>query len=578
MSAEKDIYTVDLINNIGDGACFYRSIYGFALHHEFIEDLIKCTRFKLDTNSYEYIESTIANNKYSVDTSHEPKESQETKKKRKSTESKESKEKINKETAWVNHVRTNLSKLLNNVTSEYYRIAYTYFTSKLAIIMSFVTENDKATFDDFYNLKDGNDNNVDLFKIYGLPDWFKIKYENPTELINLLDNPNKIQILIKIFKDHSKNLKQWACELDVLLMKEYLFENCNIILYTDLNHNVDINDTIEKHKYYGTQTISKDNFDLLLPNEYKIRLQDISISVDQQISQTTKTKINTQMKTINEISIKTSYEQQELIIYINSNDRFYSAFCSYNDNSDISVELNDGSYYYDKDLHCVLILTNYLNNIKIKKGNIVIYDSKNKYREITNIREKQYLEEWFIRKKLKTSTVPNAPERKKDVNMKVDLETPEEKSTTRASTIDTRATPMSTEKPKCVVTGGDPPAYRIIYLFNQDDAHYQFYVFKKKSDGMQLGGRNKKNPREKIFMYGKFYTKYYDKEKKKYYIRRNGTRKYLPNPKKTMVESKSKPVKRMVVTKAPKKATRPTQAKIKKPNVSKTTKARQPKI
>jgi hypothetical protein len=74
MSAEnKDIYTVDLIDNIGDGACFYRSIYGFALHHEFIEDLIKCTGFKLN-EKYEYIESIMKDKKYTINNLQEPKE------------------------------------------------------------------------------------------------------------------------------------------------------------------------------------------------------------------------------------------------------------------------------------------------------------------------------------------------------------------------------------------------------------------------------------------------------------------------------------------------------------------------
>jgi hypothetical protein len=157
--------------------------------------------------------------------------------------------------------------------------------------MSFVTDNDTATFEDLYKYTDDNNTVVDLFKIYRLPDWFKTTYKTSPELLQLLDNAKKIQILINIFKDNLKTLTQWACELDVLLMKEYLFDKCKIILYTDLNHNVDMNNTINKHKYDNQQPISKDNFELLLPNEYKIRLQDISISEDQQITQTTKTKM-----------------------------------------------------------------------------------------------------------------------------------------------------------------------------------------------------------------------------------------------------------------------------------------------
>ena len=62
-----------------------------------------------------------------------------------------------------------------------------------------------------------------------------------------------------------------------------------------------------------------------------------------------------------------------------------------------------------------------------------------------------------------------------------------------------------------------------IFICNLGDAHYNFITWKRSTTGGKNGGGGK------IFIQGKIRRKYYDKNKKRYYVKINKTIKYLPN-------------------------------------------------
>ncbi|WP_396189491.1 hypothetical protein [Flavobacterium sp.] len=640
----KETYQLEFKNVKGDGACFYRAVYGFAKHYGFLEKLYQIVEQKYNETSK---------------TEEEQKE---------------------EETKWVQDIKNLIGESVLNPDKNalIYELAHVYFT----MIYEYYPNNDNDINDLFAN----NKLKIDTWFYDMLPDWIKSTYTDKIKITTLFQNKEHFTTEIcKLCAARIKDIKIYAMQFDVDLMKHLLYQY-DITLFVSSNPQ----ETEDDIKRYNS---AEDTGLLYLPDDQKdfnIQVSDVKL-IDPQKKQSvypksSSTKINIILITYyNKIFylIHKDYLKYDSNTTLNlthnseSESLFYFDFGINNNNhllfakmgTDINYTFNNNNKLYGISSQTLTgfkeSLTQLMNDEKLNNRNkdekIFIKDmilDLTRHNELessisykTTLTKIKDTRQKTMQKSSTSTTVAKLPPLKKTDREKEGLDhnaralaSASDSASARASNSASAPAPnrapasapnrapasarasnsapapnraparapirasasdsapasaparapaypdpaTNLKRNPCVVNGGVGIDNICIYIklmpfkytgedgksFSVRGNHYNYIIFNKVQ---VVGGRNKKNQREKIFMYGKFYTKYHDKQKKKHYIRRKGERKYLPNPKKTMVESKSKPVKR-VVTKAPKKVTRPTQAKIKNPIVSKTNKAGKPKM
>jgi hypothetical protein len=545
MSANKPTYQLEFKDVAGDGACFYRAVYAYALHYNFVNTLFKI--IDLDGNN-----------------------------KTKSHE-----------TEWVIAIKTYIADAVldENKNILIYEFAQIYFLR----IFEFYPINAydiSVLFNYNSQLKD------DTWFYDMLPDWIKSSYNNKAQFASLFNNrDNFLKIIKPLCADRIRDIKVYAMQFDVSLM-QLLLENHDITLFVSSTPSETIEDM---RKYTNAENTKK----LYLPDEnniFNILLDEnveLKATESEQPEQSGKSDSNTNKGHIKII----------LIIYNSEKRQFYLPnldYLTYDSNTKL-ILTNDTEtfFYYDFG-----IINNY--HILFVKFNTLIkyikYKEAKVYKVVSNVTSgsKQNLTQLFKDDVFNTIGITNSQKESikeiiKDITQNMDLESYEsyknymesktklkESITSKTEVPVSPALTLTSSNPvpvvavqsqnrlNCKINGGNNSNICIYvkltgYKYKDENGeehivrgnHYNYIIFNKL---IAVGGRNKKNQREKIFMYGKFYTKYYDKEKKKYYIRRNGMRKYLPNPKKinnkptkiTKTNKPMKPTKSRTPTKSPK--------------------------
>jgi len=175
-------YTTELIDVKDDGSCFFRAIYGFAMHYGFLEEVFKCIYcYDLpDKNTRSYIESKY--DKYGIET-----------KKLKG---------IEEEDKWVRCVRNFLSHQIlhdphcQNILKSTYR----YWKSLDEADYAFLLEN-------------------------SIPRWIAEIYPNAEVL-----KKTTINEFIEVIAHGVKGIRNWASQLEFDILN-YFMKKCNIQIY-----------------------------------------------------------------------------------------------------------------------------------------------------------------------------------------------------------------------------------------------------------------------------------------------------------------------------------------------------------